>query len=186
MLIPAIAYVVCDFESSLIPVMKETRIPPNFYKKKRLLNIVNYPPSHRSHLHTCVCAFYDIKSGNVDINSKKTTLKKIGTVVDYEELDTSNFRNLSEIPSSISSANIKQICEKLDIPLAIFELLEDFDDVKDKKIEKRESTFRLVYTTSKNIEVDTFGDDVVKLMYFSNQFYLILDLEGLMAYIDLS
>ena len=72
MLIPAIAYVVCDFESSLIPIKEETKIPANFYKKKRLLNIVNYPPSHHSHLHTCVCAFYDIKLSNVDINRKKT------------------------------------------------------------------------------------------------------------------
>ena len=76
MLIPAIAYVVCDFESSLIPIMKETQIPPNFYKKKRLLNIANYPSSHHSHLHTCVCAFYDIKLGNADINRKKNDPEK--------------------------------------------------------------------------------------------------------------
>ena len=181
MLIPAIAYVVCDFESSLIPIMKEAQIPPNFYKKKRLLNIANYPSSHHSHLHTCVCAFHDIKLGNVDINRKKTTLKKIGSVLDYEELGTSNFGHLLEIPSSISPANIKEIHEKLDLPLAIFELIEDFDGTK-----KKGSTFRLVYITSKNIEVDTFENDVIKLMYFSNQFYLILDLEALMTYIDLS
>ena len=179
MLIPAIAYVVCDFESSLLPIMKEYQISGNFYKKTRLLNIVNYPSSHQSHLHTCVCAFYDIKCGNVDINRKKTTLKKIGSVLNYEELDTSNFSHLLEILSSISPDNIKQIHEKLDFPLTIFELVENFDDVEGKKIEKKRSTFRLVYTSSNKIEADTIENDIIKLMYFSNQFYLILDLEAL-------
>lgn len=181
MLIPAIAYVVCDFESSLVPVVENHSIPTDFYKKKIVLNIANYPASHhfKSHLHACLCAFHDIKTGHVDIGKKKTTLKKIGKVVNYEELNTSNFHNLLRIPSSISSDNLREIREKLTIPFTIFEL------VKNESCGNVDvPPFRLVHVISEKFEDETSENDVAKLLYYSNQFYLILDLDGLIQHVE--
>merc|ERR1711918_182105 len=96
-------------------------ISTDFYKKGRVLNIVNYPKSHRfdAHLHACLCAFHDIKSARVDIRKKKITMRKLGKVIDYAELETSNFSNLAELPSSISSTNLIEISTRVDIPFTI-------------------------------------------------------------------
>ena len=179
MLLPAFAYIVCDFESSLIPLTEKHAIPSAFYKKGRVLNITNFPRSYRfdAHLHACLCAFHDIKSGRVDIKKKKTTMRKIGKVVDYEELETSNFSNLEKIPPSISSTNLEEISKKVDIPFTILELIKNVDN-------EGSSPFSLRHVSSGRIGPETSESDTVKLLYYSNQFYLILDFDALVEYVE--
>jgi hypothetical protein len=194
MLVPAIAYVVCDFESSLIPVIEKETLPKDFYKEGRLLHISNSDTSQHyiSSFHTCVCAFYDLKTGKIDINKKRKTLQKIGKVIDYDELDLNQFTTLREISNSLSPDNLEKIRKELSIPFTIFSLIRQDEREEEEESEKerpviyskneKRSMFQMMFITAENVTDETIEEEVLKLLYYENQFYLILDLTNLENY----
>ena len=93
MLVPAVAYVVCDFESTLVPYSEKGGIPDDMYKNGKVLNIINKPEkddfgiinrprkNNFDSLHCCICAYYGIKKGKIILNNKKKSGSAIGKVL---------------------------------------------------------------------------------------------------------
>ena len=119
MLVPAVAYVVCDFESSLIPVSVNETLPKDFHKEGGVLCITDQPITHKTSFHTCVSAFYAFKDKTLNFTEKKTTLEYFGPVIDYNELNLETLPMLREIMPVLTKTNLK-IIRQCPFPLSVF------------------------------------------------------------------
>lgn len=162
-----------------------TPIPRDFFKKGRILNIVNEPVNaeYNSCFHTCICAFQEIKNGEIDLGKKKTTRAsriEVGKVLNYTDLDTSRLKSVFQLSSPFSLTNIKKMARLLQpVSFNIFKL--------SKSSDTGDGSLPPFYLTTiylgKQGGDNNLNENIANLLYFHEHFYLILDLDGLVQYI---